>query len=156
VPRLTRVAATRAAHHTTQRRNARPSFLLLDEPFSGIDPKQVLEIQNIIFDLKRHGIGVLVIGHNARETPAVTDRAYIINNGRIFRVGNPEALGQDPKVANVPVSAFPWTNTNGPDAPRAGTDASAPAGKLRSVCPWLLRDAHRGTRLFQRKRRPSQ
>ena len=78
-----------------------PSFLLLDEPFSGIDPKQVLEIQNIVFELKRNGIGVLVTDHNVRETLAVTDRAYIINNGRIFRAGSPEALGQDPEVKRV-------------------------------------------------------
>ncbi|MDP9113357.1 MAG: LPS export ABC transporter ATP-binding protein, partial [Acidobacteriota bacterium] len=62
-----------------------PSFLLLDEPFSGIDPIQVLELQKIIFDLKNSGIGILMTDHNVRETLAVTDRAYIINNGRIFR-----------------------------------------------------------------------
>jgi lipopolysaccharide export system ATP-binding protein len=69
-----------------------PSFLLLDEPFSGIDPIQVLELQRIIFELKRGGIGILVTDHNVRETLAVTDRAYIINNGQIFRAGSPEAL----------------------------------------------------------------
>jgi lipopolysaccharide export system ATP-binding protein len=78
-----------------------PNFLLLDEPFSGIDPKQVQEIQRIIFDLKRSGIGVLVTDHNVRETLAVTDRAYIISNGRIFRAGSPEALGRDPEVKRV-------------------------------------------------------
>lgn len=78
-----------------------PSFLLLDEPFSGIDPIQVLELQRIIVDLKRSGIGILVTDHNVRETLAVTDRAYIINNGRIFRAGTPEALGQDPEVRRV-------------------------------------------------------
>jgi lipopolysaccharide export system ATP-binding protein len=78
-----------------------PNFLLLDEPFSGIDPKQVQEIQRIIFDLKRTGIGVLVTDHNVRETLAVTDRAYIISNGRIFRAGSPEALGRDPEVKRV-------------------------------------------------------
>lgn len=78
-----------------------PSFLLLDEPFSGIDPIQVLELQKIIFDLKRAGIGILVTDHNVRETLAVTDRAYIINNGRIFRSGSPEALGNDPEVRRV-------------------------------------------------------
>lgn len=78
-----------------------PDFLLLDEPFSGIDPIQVLELQNIIFDLKRGGIGILVTDHNVRETLAVTDRAYIINNGRIFRAGSPEALGRDPEVKRV-------------------------------------------------------
>ena len=78
-----------------------PSFLLLDEPFSGIDPIQVLELQRIIVDLKRSGIGILVTDHNVRETLAVTDRAYIINNGRIFRAGTPEALGRDPEVRRV-------------------------------------------------------
>ncbi len=78
-----------------------PTFLLLDEPFSGIDPIQVLELQRIIFDLKRSGIGILVTDHNVRETLAVTDRAYIINNGKIFRAGTPEALGQDPEVKRV-------------------------------------------------------
>jgi len=78
-----------------------PSFLLLDEPFSGIDPIQVLELQKIIFDLKNSGIGILVTDHNVRETLAVTDRAYIINNGRIFRTGSPEELGNDPEVRRV-------------------------------------------------------
>jgi lipopolysaccharide export system ATP-binding protein len=78
-----------------------PSFLLLDEPFSGIDPIQVLELQRIIFELKRVGIGILVTDHNVRETLMVTDRAYIINNGRIFRAGSPEALGRDPEVKRV-------------------------------------------------------
>ncbi len=78
-----------------------PSFLLLDEPFSGIDPIQVLELQKIIFDLKNSGIGILMTDHNVRETLAVTDRAYIINNGRIFRSGSPESLGNDPDVRRV-------------------------------------------------------
>jgi lipopolysaccharide export system ATP-binding protein len=78
-----------------------PSFLLLDEPFSGIDPIQVLELQRIIFDLKNSGIGILMTDHNVRETLAVTDRAYIINNGRIFRSGSPESLGNDAEVRRV-------------------------------------------------------
>jgi len=78
-----------------------PHFLLLDEPFSGIDPIQVLELQRIIFDLKRTGIGILVTDHNVNETLAVTDRAYIINEGKIFRAGSPEALARDPEVRNV-------------------------------------------------------
>ena len=71
-----------------------PSFLLLDEPFSGIDPIQVLELQRIIFDLRSSGIGILVTDHNVRETLAVTDRAYIINNGRIIRLRYPDATRQ--------------------------------------------------------------
>ena len=79
----------------------RPQFLLLDEPFSGIDPIQVLEIQRIIADLRRSGIGILITDHNVRETLAVTDRAYIINNGKIFRTGSPEELAGDPEVRKV-------------------------------------------------------
>lgn len=78
-----------------------PIFLLLDEPFSGIDPIQVLELQRIIFDLKRSGIGILITDHNVRETLVVTDRAFIINNGRIFRAGSPEALERDPEVKRI-------------------------------------------------------
>jgi lipopolysaccharide export system ATP-binding protein len=78
-----------------------PSFILLDEPFSGIDPIAVLDLQKIIFDLKSSGIGILVTDHNVRETLSVTDRAYIINEGRIFRTGTPEQLGSDPEVRRV-------------------------------------------------------
>jgi lipopolysaccharide export system ATP-binding protein len=78
-----------------------PSFLLLDEPFSGIDPIQVLELQRIIGELKQSGIGILITDHNVRETLAVTDRAYIISGGRIFRSGSPESLGNDPEVRRV-------------------------------------------------------
>lgn len=78
-----------------------PSFILLDEPFSGIDPIAVLDLQKIIFNLKASGIGVLVTDHNVRETLSVTDRAYIINDGRIFRAGTPEQLGSDPEVKRV-------------------------------------------------------
>jgi lipopolysaccharide export system ATP-binding protein len=86
-----------------------PYFLLLDEPFSGIDPIQVLEIQRIISELKRAGIGILVTDHNVRETLAVTDRAYIISNGRIFRAGTPEALSADPEVRRVYLGEnFSW------------------------------------------------
>jgi lipopolysaccharide export system ATP-binding protein len=79
----------------------RPQFLLLDEPFSGIDPIQVLELQKIIANLKMSGIGILITDHNVRETLAVTDRAYIINNGRIFRAGTPEQLALDAEVRKV-------------------------------------------------------
>lgn len=78
-----------------------PSFLLLDEPFSGIDPKQVLELQKIIAQLKQAGIGILVTDHNVRETLSVTDQAYILNNGEIFRSGPPEVLESDPEVRRV-------------------------------------------------------
>ena len=78
-----------------------PSFILLDEPFAGIDPIAVLDLQKIIFNLKAAGIGVLITDHNVRETLSVTDRAYIINEGRIFRAGTPEQLGNDPEVKRV-------------------------------------------------------
>jgi len=92
-----------------------PSFLLLDEPFSGIDPIQVLELQRIIGDLKRAGIGILITDHNVRETLAVTDRAYIINNGKIFRSGTPEALGHDPDVKRVYLGeSFRWEHPRDP------------------------------------------
>jgi lipopolysaccharide export system ATP-binding protein len=78
-----------------------PSFLLLDEPFSGIDPKQVIELQGIIERLRRTGIGILITDHNVRETLSVTDRAYILNDGSIFRSGTPEELQADPDVRRV-------------------------------------------------------
>jgi lipopolysaccharide export system ATP-binding protein len=78
-----------------------PNFILLDEPFSGIDPIAVLELQKIIFDLKAGGIGVLITDHNVRETLSVTDRAYIIAEGRIFRAGTPHELGNDVEVRRI-------------------------------------------------------
>jgi len=78
-----------------------PSFLLLDEPFSGIDPIAVLDLQKIIYDLKSSGIGILITDHNVRETLSVTDRAYIIAEGKIFRTGTPRQLGSDPEVRRV-------------------------------------------------------
>ena len=73
-----------------------PTFILLDEPFSGIDPIAVLDLQKIISDLKASGIGVLITDHNVRETLAVTDRAYIIDGGRILAVGHARATGERP------------------------------------------------------------
>ena len=78
-----------------------PAFILLDEPFSGIDPIAVLELQEIIFDLKVNGIGVLITDHNVRETLSVTDRAYIINDGRILFAGTPGELGGNPEVRRI-------------------------------------------------------
>jgi lipopolysaccharide export system ATP-binding protein len=78
-----------------------PAFILLDEPFSGIDPIAVLDLQKIISDLKAGGIGVLITDHSVRETLSVTDRAYIIDEGRIFRSGLPEQLAGDPEVRRV-------------------------------------------------------
>jgi lipopolysaccharide export system ATP-binding protein len=78
-----------------------PRFILLDEPFSGIDPIAVLDIQRMITEFRDAGISVLVTDHNVRETLRVTDRAYIIHNGRIFRSGPPGELGTDPEVKRV-------------------------------------------------------
>jgi len=78
-----------------------PTFILLDEPFSGIDPIAVLDLQKIISDLKASGIGVLITDHNVRETLSVTDRAYIVNDGKIFRSGTPEQLSTDSEVRRV-------------------------------------------------------
>ena len=78
-----------------------PTFILLDEPFSGIDPLTVVDIQKIIADLSAGGIGVLVTDHNVRETLSVTDRAYIIHNGKVFRAGTPGELSEDPEVRRV-------------------------------------------------------
>lgn len=78
-----------------------PSFILLDEPFSGIDPLTVLDIQRIILRLRASGIGILMTDHNVRETLQVTDRAYIISGGRIFRAGTPEELGNDAEVKKI-------------------------------------------------------
>ncbi len=74
-----------------------PTFILLDEPFSGIDPIAVLDLQKIISDLKAGGIGILITDHNVRETLSVTDRAYIINEGRIFRDGTRKPWATTPK-----------------------------------------------------------
>jgi lipopolysaccharide export system ATP-binding protein len=79
----------------------RPSFILLDEPFAGIDPLAVLEIQRIIVGLKGRRIGVLITDHNVRETLRITDRAYIIKEGSIFRSGTPDRLSSDLEVRRV-------------------------------------------------------
>jgi lipopolysaccharide export system ATP-binding protein len=78
-----------------------PSFILLDEPFSGIDPLTVKDLQEIIRNLAQSGIGVLITDHNVRETLTVTDRAYILKSGKIFRKGHPEDLSNDPEVRRV-------------------------------------------------------
>ena len=75
-----------------------PRFILLDEPFAGIDPIAVTDIQNIIFHLKERGIGVLITDHNVRETLRITDRAYIVHDGVIFRSGTPDSLAADEDV----------------------------------------------------------
>jgi len=78
-----------------------PSFILLDEPFSGIDPLTVKDLQEIIRELATSGIGVLITDHNVRETLSVTDRAYILKSGKIFRKGRPDELSNDAEVRRV-------------------------------------------------------
>ena len=79
----------------------KPKFILLDEPLAGIDPLAVLEIQRIVAQLKSKKIGVLITDHNVRETLKITDRAYIINEGTIFRMGTPDLLSSDVEVRKV-------------------------------------------------------
>ncbi len=78
-----------------------PKFMLLDEPFAGIDPIAVADIQKIIFHLKSRGIGVLITDHNVRETLRITDRAYIVHDGVIFRSGTPQSLADDEEVKRI-------------------------------------------------------
>jgi len=78
-----------------------PRFILLDEPFAGIDPIAVAEIQKIVFHLKSRGIGVLITDHNVRETLRITDRAYIVHDGVIFKCGTPDTLAADEEVRGI-------------------------------------------------------
>ena len=78
-----------------------PRFILLDEPFAGIDPIAVADIQDIVSHLSDRGIGVLITDHNVRETLRITDRAYIVNEGTIFRSGTPDTLADDEEVRRV-------------------------------------------------------
>lgn len=78
-----------------------PKFLLMDEPFAGVDPIAVADIQHIIRELKKKGIGVLITDHNVRETLSITDRSYIINLGNIFRTGSSDELVNDPMVRKL-------------------------------------------------------
>ncbi len=78
-----------------------PSFILLDEPFSGIDPIAVIDIQGIIRQLKSKGIGIIITDHNVRETLGVCDRAYIINEGRILEEGSPEKIAQSQRARKI-------------------------------------------------------
>jgi lipopolysaccharide export system ATP-binding protein len=82
-----------------------PKFILLDEPFAGIDPIAVSDIQKIVVHLKQRGIGVLVTDHNVRETLKMTDRAYIVHDGVIFRSGTPDALAADDDVKRIYLGA---------------------------------------------------
>ncbi|MDH3521266.1 MAG: LPS export ABC transporter ATP-binding protein [Myxococcales bacterium] len=78
-----------------------PKFMLLDEPFAGIDPIAVIDIQKIIRQLKNRGIGVIITDHNVRETLSICDHAYIIKDGHIIRDGAPEEVAADPQVREI-------------------------------------------------------
>ncbi|BDU73051.1 LPS export ABC transporter ATP-binding protein [Mesoterricola silvestris] len=78
-----------------------PRIMLLDEPFAGVDPKSVLEIQGLIADLKARGIGVLITDHNVRETLQIADRAYILADGMIMKHGLPQEIADDPDIRRV-------------------------------------------------------
>jgi len=82
-----------------------PRFMLLDEPFAGIDPIAVTDIQKIIFHLRERGIGLLITDHNVRETLRITDRAYIVHDGVIFRSGTPGSLAADEEVRRIYLGA---------------------------------------------------
>ena len=78
-----------------------PKIMLLDEPFAGVDPKSVMEIQGLINDLKARGIGVLITDHNVRETLQIADRAYILADGMIMKQGLPQEIAEDPDIRRV-------------------------------------------------------
>jgi lipopolysaccharide export system ATP-binding protein len=78
-----------------------PKFMLLDEPFAGVDPIAVIDIQKIIEQLKSRGIGVIITDHNVRDTLSICDRAYIIKDGEILRLGTPSEIADDPRVRQV-------------------------------------------------------
>jgi lipopolysaccharide export system ATP-binding protein len=78
-----------------------PSFMLLDEPFAGIDPLAIIDIQNIIIHLAKRGIGVLISDHNVRETLGVCDKAYILNNGQVIESGSPETIATSPVARQI-------------------------------------------------------
>ena len=79
----------------------RPAFMLLDEPFSGVDPKSVEELQNIIYQLRDHNLGILITDHSVRETLQVTDRSYLIYEGKVVITGKASELVNDPKAREV-------------------------------------------------------
>lgn len=78
-----------------------PAFILLDEPFAGIDPLAVLDIQNIIADLKARGIGILISDHNVRETLGVCDQAYILNEGKVLEYGDPQKIAESKQAREI-------------------------------------------------------
>ncbi len=79
----------------------KPKFMLLDEPFAGVDPIAVEDIMNIVANLKKKGIGVLITDHNVHETLSIVDRAYILIDGKIFKEGTANKLATDPDVRKL-------------------------------------------------------
>ena len=104
-PAYTRSGGERRRAEITRALVISPGFMLLDEPFAGIDPIAVTDIQKIIFHLKARGIGLLVTDHNVRETMRITDRAYIVHDGAIFRSGTPDSLAADEDVRRIYLGA---------------------------------------------------
>jgi len=105
-----------------------PSFILLDEPFAGIDPIAVLDIQGIVCQLKSQGIGIIITDHNVRETLGVCDRAYIINEGRILEEGSPEKIAQSREARQIYLGEGFQLST----APRGRQNSdAAPGGESR-------------------------
>ena len=78
-----------------------PSFILLDEPFAGIDPLAVIDIKNIIRHLKKRGIGILISDHNVRETLEVCDKAYILNDGKVIESGSPQKIASSQTARRI-------------------------------------------------------
>jgi lipopolysaccharide export system ATP-binding protein len=105
-----------------------PGFMLLDEPFAGIDPLAVQDIQGIIAHLKERGIGVLITDHNVRETLKITDRAYILREGQVFRAGTPAELASDAEVKRVYLGEAFRLESEAPP-PSGGDDPPRKGGK---------------------------
>jgi len=109
-----------------------PSFILLDEPFAGIDPIAVLDIQSIVCQLKSKGIGIIITDHNVRETLGVCDRAYIINEGSILEEGPPEKIAQSRKAREIYLGeGFELTGT-----PRGRRDPKKDSGAENQMELW--------------------
>jgi lipopolysaccharide export system ATP-binding protein len=107
-----------------------PRFMLLDEPFSGVDPKAVEEIQEIVHKMRDSGLGILITDHSVRETLAVTDHSYIIHEGRICVSGDAEKLVNDPEARRLYLGERFYMNL--PESRRGGAGESSPAPGDRS------------------------
>lgn len=105
----------------------RPAFMLLDEPFSGVDPKSVEELQEVIYQLRDHGLGILITDHSVRETLQVTDRSYLIYEGKVELSGSAKDLVNDPRAREVYLGDRFYMDMT-PDDRRTGEN-QAPAGE---------------------------